>query len=281
MAGTCWRSAGNSDVLAFAKAHAYGNDFLYVTADTLGGVEAPSAARRLCDRHRGVGADGLILYTPTPLGASMKLLNADGSPAELSGNGLRGLAAILMRARDAQGTTVNPVVEIETTAGLRRLTLDSRDGSRYVFAAEMGAPLDLHQEAIDAGGEHLTVSILSIGNPQCVVLGPLPDDERFARVGQALERHARFPEGTNVEFALVESPERVRIRIWERGVGPTESSGTGSCAAAVVAAAHGGASRRVEVASPGGTQIVEWAPDGVVLTGWAEILCDGLFCADL
>jgi diaminopimelate epimerase len=268
-------------VLGFTKAHAYGNDFLYVRADALHGVDVGRAARRLCDRHRGVGADGLILYTPTPLGASMTLLNADGSPAELSGNGLRGLAAILMLEREAQATTVNDVVEIETTAGLRRLTLESREGPRYVFAAEMGAPVDVHQEQIDAGGEHLTVSVLSIGNPQCVVLGALPDDERFVRLGPALERHARFPEGTNVEFALVESPELVRIRIWERGVGPTESSGTGSCAAAVAAAAHGGASRRVEVAAPGGTQIVEWTPDGVVLTGWAEILCDGFFCADL
>jgi diaminopimelate epimerase len=114
-----------------------------------------------------------------------------------------------------------------------------------------------------------------------VVLGPLPDDERFVRLGPALERHRRFPGGTNVEFAFIERPDRVRIRIWERGVGPTESSGTGSCAAAVAAAAHGGAQRRVEVIAPGGSQVVEWTPDGVVLTGWAEIICDGSFSADL
>lgn len=268
-------------MIPFSKAHAYGNDFLYVEAKAIHTADLAAAARRLCDRHRGIGADGLIVYTTTPLGASMKLLNADGSPAELSGNGLRGLAAILMRARDAQGTTVNPVVEIETTAGLRLLTLESRESARYVFAAEMGAPGDVHEETIDAGGERLTVSILSMGNPQCVVLGTLPDDERFARIGPALERHPRFPEGTNVEFALVERPDLVRIRIWERGVGPTESSGTGSCAAAVAAAAHGGAQRRVEVIAPGGSQIVEWQPDGVVLTGWAEIVCDGTFGADL
>jgi diaminopimelate epimerase len=268
-------------MLPFTKAHAYGNDFLYVDAQAIDAADLPATARRLCDRHRGVGADGLIVYAPTPLGASMKLLNADGSPAELSGNGLRGLAAILMRARAAQGTTVNPVVEIETAAGLRLLTLERREGGRYVFAAEMGAPADVHEETIDAGGEHLTVSTLSMGNPQCVVLGPLPDDERFVRLGPALERHRRFPGGTNVEFAFIERPDRVRIRIWERGVGPTESSGTGSCAAAVAAAAHGGAQRRVEVIAPGGSQVVEWTPDGVVLTGWAEIICDGSFSADL
>jgi diaminopimelate epimerase len=116
-----------------------------------------------------------------------------------------------------------------------------------------------------------------MGNPQLVVLGPLPDDRRFATLGPALERHADFPAGTNVEFAFVETPTRVRIRIWERGVGPTESSGTGSCAAAVAAAAHGGAARRLEVVAPGGTQLVEWTDAGVRLTGWAEIICDGTF----
>lgn len=268
-------------MIAFTKAHAYGNDFLYVEARALAGHDLVATARRLCDRHRGVGADGLIVYTPTPLGATMTLLNADGSAAELSGNGLRGLAAILVRARDVQATTVNRAVEIETTAGLRLLTLEQRDGAGYQFAAEMGAPTELREETIEAAGEVLTASTLSMGNPQCVIVGPLPDDARFNRLGPALERHPRFPAGTNVEFAEIERPDLLRIRIWERGVGPTTSSGTGSCAAAVAAAAHGGAHRRVEVVAPGGSQVVEWTPDGVVLTGWAEIVCDGSFTAGL
>ena len=262
-------------MVPFIKAHAYGNDFLYVRAEHIAAADAARAARRICDRHRGVGADGLILYTPTPGGAAMKLLNADGSPAELSGNGLRGLAAILIRAREAAGGPVDPDVEIDTTAGLRRLTLEGREGVRYVLRADMGQPVGLTQQILSAAGETVTASVLSMGNPQCVLLGSLPDDERFARLGPALERHPAFPNGTNVEFALVETPERVRIRIWERGVGPTESSGTGSCAAAVAAAAHGGAHRRVEVVAPGGAQWVEWTDAGVQLTGWAEIICEG------
>jgi diaminopimelate epimerase len=103
----------------------------------------------------------------------------------------------------------------------------------------------------------------------------LPGDERFQRLGSALEHHQSFPEGTNVEFALVEAPGRVRIRIWERGVGPTTSSGTGSCASLVAAAAFGGAARDAEVIAPGGSQRVEWLEDAVYLTGWAEILCEG------
>jgi diaminopimelate epimerase len=124
-------------------------------------------------------------------------------------------------------------------------------------------------------GEHVRVSLLGIGNPQCIVLGPLPDADRFARLGPALATHPRFPHGTNVEFAHVEAPDRVRILIWERGVGPTSSSGTGTSAAAVAAIAHGGAARSIEVIAPGGTQRVEWRDEGVFLTGWAELVLDG------
>ncbi len=268
-------------MLPFSKAHAYGNDFLYVRAADLKDREYGPAAIRLCDRHTGIGADGLIIYEPTRRGASMTLHNADGGKAELSGNGLRALAALIVRERQRQGRDARSVVEIQTTAGLRTLQLTSLDGPHYVFEADMGQPAGIRETTLSAAGESVTATVLTMGNPQLVVLGPLPSDERFARLGPALERHAEFPAGTNVEFALVESPGRVRIRIWERGVGPTESSGTGSCAAAVAAVAHGGAARRVEVIAPGGSQVVEWTEAGVRLTGWAEIICDGTFEAAL
>jgi diaminopimelate epimerase len=259
-------------MVPFSKAHAYGNDFLYVNAARLTGVDYAAVARRLCDRHRGIGADGLIVYTPTAGGAVMALLNADGSRAELSGNGLRGLAALLARDRhDRPGA----VLLVETAAGPRRLELLGMRGNEYEFEADMGRPTDLRQEVLDAAGERVPVSVLNVGNPQCVCLGPLPDAERFARLGPALERHPSFPQGTNVEFASVDAPDRVRILIWERGVGPTESSGTGSCAAAVAAAAHGGASKSIEVVAPGGAQRVVWDDAGLRLTGWAEIIADG------
>jgi diaminopimelate epimerase len=116
---------------------------------------------------------------------------------------------------------------------------------------------------------------MDFGNPQTVLLGPLPDRERFARLGSALEHHQMFPAGTNIEFAQVEASQLVRILIWERGVGPTLSSGTGSCAALVAAAAFGGAARQAEIIAPGGAQRVEWLDDNVYLTGWAEVLFDG------
>lgn len=140
----------------------------------------------------------------------------------------------------------------------------------------MGHPERVVEEALDVSGETLTVTTLAIGNPQCVALmAELPDQARFHRLGPALSTHRRFPAGTNVEFAVVEAPDRVRILIWERGVGPTHASGTGACASAISAIAHGGASRDVQVIAPGGTQRVEWRDDGVYLTGWAEVVFDG------
>jgi diaminopimelate epimerase len=139
----------------------------------------------------------------------------------------------------------------------------------------MGQPVDLRETSITVAGETVTASVLRIGNPQCVVLGPLPGNERFERLGPALSTHPMFPAGTNVEFAQVDARDRVRILIWERGVGRTSSSGTGSSAAAVVAAAHGGAARALDVIAPGGTQRVEWQEDGVYLTGWAEVVFEG------
>jgi diaminopimelate epimerase len=121
----------------------------------------------------------------------------------------------------------------------------------------------------------LSAVVLDMGNPQCVLLGPLPDDRRFASLGPALERHRLFPAGTNVEFVEIAAPDRLRIRIWERGCGPTSSSGTGSCASLVAAASFGGAAREADVVAPGGAQRVEWHEDGVYLTGWAEVVCHG------
>jgi diaminopimelate epimerase len=262
-------------MLRFTKAHAYGNDFLYVRKDLVAGRQLDALARELCDRHTGIGADGLIVFEPTPDGASMRLFNADGSRAEVSGNGVRALGALLMRDA-AAGSAANSVT-IHTEAGPKRLTRAERshDGARQTFRTAMGLPRDLRQIDVAAAGETLRLAVMDLGNPQAVLLGRLPDQERFQRLGSSLEHHARFPEGTNIEFAHVERPDAVRMLIWERGVGPTSSSGTGSCAALVAAAAFGGASRSADVIAPGGTQRVEWLDDSVYLTGWAEILFDG------
>ena len=146
------------------------------------------------------------------------------------------------------------------------------------FEALMGQPTGICQRSLEAGGEVVKVVQLSVGNPQCIVLGrpgrPF-DDAALHRLGPALATHPAFPAGSNVELVDVESPSRIRILIWERGVGPTEASGTGACASAVAAAAYGGASRDVDVVSPGGVQHVTWTDDGIRLTGWAEVVMTG------
>jgi len=263
--------------LYVTKAHAYGNDFLLIderqplfqsrTADPQ--VEL---VRRLCARHTGVGGDGIVLYALNERGATMRLFNADGSRSELSGNGLRCLAALVARRQHAP---VASSISVDTSAGNKTLELLAVEGSQYTFRTALGPPADVREVDIPVLDETVTASVLSVGNPQCVVLGALPDEHRFNQLGPALSTHALFPAGTNVEFAHVEAPDRVRILIWERGVGPTTSSGTGSAAAAVAAAAHGGAARQIDVIAPGGVQRVEWRHDGIYQTGWAELVFEG------
>jgi diaminopimelate epimerase len=258
--------------LKFAKAHAYGNDFLYVREVDVAGAPLDALARELCDRHTGVGADGLIVYDPAADQVRMRLLNADGSRAEVSGNGVRALGALLLQ-HDARP---HATVAIRTQAGVKHVARTGREGSRQFFRTALGAPREVRQvPPLEIAGERVHPVVLDMGNPQCVIVGPLPAEPKFRQIGAALERHEMFPDGTNVEFAEVETPDRVRILIWERGVGPTSSSGTGSCAALVAAASFGGAARDAEVVAPGGGQRVEWRADGVYLTGWAEVLVEG------
>ena len=254
--------------LSVIKAHAFGNDFLLAEAGAAEAAGDPiSLTRRLCDRHRGIGGDGLMLLSPTGAGADTQLFNADGSVAEVSGNGVRCAAAWIAHDRAlAPGTSI----VIGTAAGPKRLELLDRAGLRSTFKAEMGPPEQLRKETISVAGQRVHAIDMRVGNPQCVLLGPATD-ERLHGIARPLAVHPFFPHGTNVELAEVESPTCIRILIWERGVGPTEASGTGACASAVAAAFAGGASRSVDVVSPGGTQHVEWTDHTLWLTGWAEL----------
>ena len=258
-------------MIRFAKAHAYGNDFLCVDRGDIKGVDLPALAREMCERHTGIGADGLIVYGRTATGATMELFNADGGRAEVSGNGVRALAALLLLDDDRDGAAVT----IATAAGPKRVTRAGVTDRRTTFRTAMGLPADIKKVTLDAAGESVEAIVMNFGNPQCIVLGAQPTDERFQRLGAALEKHTYFPDATNVEFATIEAPDTIRIRIWERGVGPTTSSGTGSCASFVAAVQFGGAARDAMVIAPGGAQRVEWLDDSVYLTGWAEVVAEG------
>ena len=265
----------------FTKAHAYGNDFLIVRTEALPpAMDRVSLARRICDRHRGVGADGLLIVDEQPSAAVMDLWNADGSPSELSGNGVRCVGVWLAHA---QRLEVGADILVHTGAGTKTLTRlvgpEDRARGRMTFRTAMGQPQHLQTATLVVAGESVQVVTLRIGNPQCVILGPATPARLVALAGP-LAVHPHFPEGTNVELAEVERPDCVRILIWERGVGPTESSGTGTCAAAVAAAAFGGARRELDVVAPGGTQRVIWTDAGLDLIGWAAVVAEGEWIAD-
>jgi diaminopimelate epimerase len=269
-----------------AKAHGLGNDFLLVAAEH---APEPAAAwaRRLCDRHLGLGADGVLCFALRDGGIAMRLINADGGDAEISGNGLRCLAAYAV----AKGW-LPPTHDVLTAAGARHVEVEALGGSRFRIATDLGAPLlrsvDIPFAAeppiervlgarLTAAGQSLEVTATSLGNPHCAVfLQTPPDDAAIARLGPVLETHPAFPRRTNVEFVTVLGRGDIRVRFWERGVGPTSASGTGAASAAVAAMLHGLVDRAVRVACDGGVLDVEWPEGGRVRqTGEVEIVFEG------
>jgi diaminopimelate epimerase len=242
-------------LLHLAKLHATGNDFLVrlaLDADTP--RLAPEAVAHLCDRHRGIGADGLITIGPGDRAASvdctMTLQNADGGDAEMSGNGIRCLAWVAARA--GLGTETELIVD--TAAGRRAIAL-TRDASGAVIAA------DVDMGAVTLGDEDLEITIdgaeyfgdvANVGNPHLVCFVIDPALVPVTTHGPRIELDARFPQRTNVEFIRVHPPDLIDMRVWERGVGETLSCGTGACAAAAVAHNRGVVDDHVRVRVPGG-----------------------------
>jgi diaminopimelate epimerase len=261
-------------VTRFAKAHACGNDFLIVEGEC-----DRELAVRLCARHTGVGADGVeFLEWTGDASGRIRLANADGSIAEISGNGTRCVAA-WMAWQKAMAT--GSVVEIETDAGPRRCTLMKADGKRFEFAANMGAPAICNRHVTLNDGTAVEGVAVSTGNPHFVIF---VEDESFRahdrsweELGRQVCFHRDFPGQTNVEFVLVEGPDRIAIRIYERGVGPTASSGTGTCASAAATMWKRGELGTLRVTAPGGEQRVDWAgaESELILTGPAELIAMG------
>ena len=215
-------------------------------------------ARAICDRHTGVGADGLYFLRDR----TVHLYNSDGSPATLSGNGTRCVAAYLVAKHG--GTTIR----IETGAGPRDLLLTSRDGNVFHFAMNLG------RVSVSAGPEGSFD--VAIGNPQCVNMTDSLDFDWKSR-GAAMERHPHYPDRANVEFVRVDGRHRITIRIWERGAGWTLSSGTGAASSAIAAVHAGSAEYPVTVVTEGGELQVESRDSEIVLTGPAEIVAEGVF----
>ena len=255
--------------MRFTKMHGCGNDFLILDPGEVEGVDLTQLARRACDRHFGVGADG-ILVPASSESADLEMIyyNSDGSFSEMCGNGIRCLARYARDYELAEGDALT----IDTAAGTKKLLL-YEDGSSRV---DMGPPSFEPEVAVD-GFSFLRVSM---GNPHAIAfLASETEVEALALpvVGPPIESNPFFPGGTNVEFASVRDNHNVRMRIWERGAGETLASGTGSCAVAVAAVERGLAESPVSVHLDGGVVEVGWSDEGapVYMTGPAEYVCEG------
>lgn len=280
--------------IPFVKAHGLGNDFLLVEEAALPGEPPAEVARAICDRHTGVGADGLVLLGPETGGAaSFRIFNADGGEAELSGNAMRCAAALLVSRRKSAKPDSEAI--LDTHVGRKHHKFRGRQGDAWVFESEIAkpvftpekipfqAPNPLPEPVLDfplpVGDDTLPVTVLWLGNPQCITFVEHFGAVDWLGLGQAIEWHPYFPERANVGFVRIIARDRIEVRFWERGVGHTLASGTGSCACAVAAALHGKTGRRVIVETELGEMGVNWrtADDVVELTGPAKFVARGAF----
>lgn len=265
--------------IPFTKAHGARNDFLLTWAGDAPGENLEEAARAICDRHAGIGADGWLLVEPAPecapaYHASIRLFNADGSEAEISGNGTRCAAAFLLDSGLVEGGEVR----IATGAGVKHLRVIERSGLAFSFEMRMGLPKvedgQLRFPLPLASGPR-EVTALNVGNPQCAVF---VDSFQFdwRALGAEIEAHPFFPNRTNVSFVRPVDEHTLEVRFYERGVGETMSSGTGSTGAAAAAILRGVAASPVRILTPAGPIDLRWDED-IYLTGPAEIVAGGEF----
>jgi len=274
----------------FQKMHGTMNDFV-LFHDLTGEIGlTPEEVARICDRRQGVGADGVIVVRPSSVADFfMDYVNADGSLAEMCGNGIRCLAKYVYD----NGLTTKRDLEVETRAGVKMLELfPGSDGKIDTVRVDMGEPVfdpiripvnlpegsaGVVEHEIEAGDRKFRASILSMGNPHCVIvvdedLEPLP-----VRYGPTIENHPLFPAKTNVEFIRVLSQDHIVMRVWERGSGETFSCGTGACASAVAARAKGLVDSTVTVELLGGNLQIYWKGHNnpVVMSGPAVYVFNG------
>ncbi len=275
--------------IAFAKWHGYGNDFLVFDDAGFRDGQLRPFTEFICRPHSGLGADGCVFLQKRSDGNfGFRIFNRDGGEAGMSGNGARCAAAQIHRSGQGPGARL----VLDTRSGKKTLQLlGQKSETCWTYLSDMGAAAFLPSEIpclvretqivsrypVEIEGRKLELNALSVGNPQCAVIcDPLPEPETFRLLGSKLETHSLFPDRTNVTFVQVVDRKQILIQVWERGVGPTSSSGTGSCGAAVTAIRLGLVDSPVQVSTASGSQLVEWSEGSTVfLTGDAELVADG------
>lgn len=276
--------------ISFTKMHGLGNDFIIINNMDYGLDPSYFAARAglLCDRHFGIGADGLVLIEKGEKSPYyMRVFNSDGSEAEMCGNAIRCLARYLWE----RGFCPDPVFRLETGAGLKKVSLLLRGKEVLGVKVDMGAPV-LESTAIPVSGPprrvinetirlddaELIFTAVSMGNPHCVIFLPDLTHIPWQRWGMMLENDSLFPRRTNVEFARILHRQEVEVKVWERGAGPTLACGTGACAVVVAGVLTGRLNTPVQVHLPGGTLHISWEEGGPVsMEGPAEEVFRGSF----
>jgi diaminopimelate epimerase len=283
--------------MEFVKFHGYGNDYIIFETQHLNNVgDINSFVAKICDRHYGAGADGVVLINKSEDGKSdftMRIFNADGGEAAMSGNGSRCAVAYLyykeLWSKDK--------LLLNTLAGIKRYHLIERISTgNYRFQAELGKPAFdnvsipmltklplpyVMSYPLSVDGTTVQITALQMCNPNCCIFVDDFDSLDWKALGKAIERHSQFPQRTNVEFIMVKDRYNIEVRIWERGVGETSSSGTGASAAAVASMINELTERNLKVQTPGGLLDIEWREDGeVLLTGTAQIVYSGQWLSD-
>lgn len=279
--------------MQFVKMQGAGNDYIYLDCFAQAPPDDPAAlARWASDRHFGIGADGLILILPSSLAhARMRMFNADGSEAEMCGNGIRCVAKYIYD----YGLCPETQMRIETAAGIVAVEVFPEGGRVRRVRVDMGRPVLKPEQVpttlpgnprfpqgaaadveLEVAGQTLRVTCLSLGNPHCVAFVDEPLDRWVHQLGPCIETHPSFPNRVNAEFVKVVSAQEVVARVWERGSGETLACGTGACAVCVAGALTGRTARQLSVHLPGGTLQVHWTEDDhLYLTGPAVEVFSG------
>ncbi len=279
--------------MKFTKIHSLGNDFLIVDEGKIHDNEdKPALARLVCERHTGAGADGLLIIRIIDRAKGLvnfRVFNADGTEAEISGNGLRCAAAYLHHYKKID----SPRLEFHTTAGNRESKLIKQNENLYQIKIEMGIPLlrsqdipfydgSIHDKIIDyplsINRKVYPITVISLGNPHCAIFfDRFPARIEWHQIGREIELHPFFLKKTNVEFIRVMNRKEIEVLFWERGVGETLSSGSGSCAAAVASILKGLTDQKVKVRTSMGVLEVEWKKKKIFQSGPAEVVFTGDF----
>ncbi len=276
------------EVIKFTKMHGLGNDYIYINCLEGAPRDPASLAVEMRDRHKGVGADGIILIMDSNVADfKMRMFNADGSEGKMCGNASRCIGKYVYE----HGLTDKQIIKLETLSGIKILSLDVKAGKVEAVTVDMGEPVidsplvpvisdrpSVINAPVDTSAGEVRINAVSMGNPHGVIFVEDLDKVDVHTLGRELELHPMWPDRANIEFAQVMSSDRIRMRVWERGSGETLACGTGACATVVAAAINGLTSREVSVELLGGTLEIDWGDDGhVYMKGGATTVFTGSY----